>query len=184
MLGFVSVGYTPQTTDISVCCQHVDNVSPTHWQHSVKPAFFFANKVVSGNCIPDTLFYLKVGVGTIHFWYVLCLPCMQELDFLLRRTFCEGHTTIFWSTQPEKMLSGLVALHSFARSTHHKKMFLYSWRFMSHHHPACRCRQRIQVHLVRRQFLNVQLFQQFFAHQSRVLALPWPHPPGFAVNAP
>ena len=30
MSGFVSVGYTPQTTDICVCHQHVDNVGPTH----------------------------------------------------------------------------------------------------------------------------------------------------------
>ena len=52
------------------------------------------------------------------------------------------------------------------------------------HHPACCCCQRIRVHLVRRQFLNVQLFQQFFARQSRVLASPWPHPPKFAANAP
>ena len=35
------------------------------------------------------------------------------------------------STQPKKMISGLVALHSFARSTHHKKCFLVSWRFKS-----------------------------------------------------
>ena len=29
MSGFVSVGYTPQTTDICVCRRHVDNVGPT-----------------------------------------------------------------------------------------------------------------------------------------------------------
>jgi hypothetical protein len=33
MSGFVSVGYTPQTTDICVCRRHVDNVGLTRWQH-------------------------------------------------------------------------------------------------------------------------------------------------------
>ena len=58
MSGFVSVGYTPQTPDICVCRRHVDNVCPTRWQHSVKSACFFADKVVLGNRIPDTLFYV------------------------------------------------------------------------------------------------------------------------------
>jgi hypothetical protein len=64
MLGFVSVGYTPQTTDICVCRQHFDNVGPTRWRHSLKSAFFFADKVVSGNRIPDTLSYVYVGIIT------------------------------------------------------------------------------------------------------------------------
>ena len=64
MLGFVSVGYTPQTTDICVCRQHVDNVGPTRRQHSLNSAFFFADKVVSGNRIPDTLSYMFVGIST------------------------------------------------------------------------------------------------------------------------
>ena len=58
MSGFVSVGYTPQTKDICVCCQYVHNVSPTRWQHSVKSACFFADKVVLGKRIPVTLFYV------------------------------------------------------------------------------------------------------------------------------
>jgi hypothetical protein len=63
MSGFVSVGYTPQTTDICVCRQHVDNVGPTRRRHSLKSAFF-ADKVVSGNRIPDTLSYVFVGIRT------------------------------------------------------------------------------------------------------------------------
>jgi hypothetical protein len=78
MSGFVSVGYTPQTTDICVCRQHVDNVGPTGLQHSVKSAYFFADKIVSRNHIPDTIFYVYVGIGTIHVWYVPHLPCMQQ----------------------------------------------------------------------------------------------------------
>ena len=58
MSRFVSVGYTPQTTDICVCCQHVDNVGPIGRQHSVKLAYFIADKIVSGNRIPDTIFYM------------------------------------------------------------------------------------------------------------------------------
>ena len=64
MSGFVSVGFTPQTTDICVCCQHVDNTGPTRQQHSLKSAFFFADKVMSGNRIPDTLSYVFVGIRT------------------------------------------------------------------------------------------------------------------------
>ena len=58
MSGFLSVGYTPQTTDICVCRRHVDNVRPTGRQHSVKLAYFFADNIVSGNRIPDTIFYM------------------------------------------------------------------------------------------------------------------------------
>ncbi len=58
MSGFVSVGYTPQTTDICVCRRHVDNVGPTGRRHSVKSAHFFADKIVSGNSIPDTILYV------------------------------------------------------------------------------------------------------------------------------
>ncbi len=64
MSGFVSVGYTPQTTDICVCCRHVDNVSPTRQRHSLMLALFFADKVVSGNRIPDTLSCVFVGIST------------------------------------------------------------------------------------------------------------------------
>ena len=54
MLGFVSVGYTPQTTDICVCRRHVKNVGPAHQQHSVMSAYFFADKVVSGETAANT----------------------------------------------------------------------------------------------------------------------------------
>ncbi len=45
MSGFVSVGYTPQTTDICVCRRHVDNVGPTRWRHSLTLAFFSPTKL-------------------------------------------------------------------------------------------------------------------------------------------
>jgi hypothetical protein len=92
MSGFVSVGYTPQTTDICFCRRHVDNVGPTGRQHSVKSAYFFANKIVSGNRIPNTIFYVYVGIGTIHFWYVPRLPCMQQhnLSRTQPRTMSDG----------------------------------------------------------------------------------------------
>jgi len=47
MLANVSVGYTPQTTDIFVCRQHVGNVVLTRWRHSVMSANFSAVGVVS-----------------------------------------------------------------------------------------------------------------------------------------
>jgi hypothetical protein len=40
------------------------NVGRTCWQHSLKSAFFFTDKVVSGNPIPDTLSYVCVGIST------------------------------------------------------------------------------------------------------------------------
>ncbi len=43
MLGFVSVGYTPQTTDTCVCCRHVKNVGLTRQRHSVMLAFTWSN---------------------------------------------------------------------------------------------------------------------------------------------
>jgi hypothetical protein len=63
----------------ATCRRHVGNfLSQAGRRHSVKSAYFFADKVVSGNRIPDTLFYMWVGIGTIHFWYVPRLPCMQQ----------------------------------------------------------------------------------------------------------
>ena len=61
--GFVSVGYTPQTTDICVCRRHVDNVGPNVGDILLSRPFF-ADKVVSGNRIPDTLSYVFVGIST------------------------------------------------------------------------------------------------------------------------
>ena len=52
MPGFVSVGYTPKTTDICVCCQPVDNFSPTHRQHSVKSAFFWLSVLCWWDLLP------------------------------------------------------------------------------------------------------------------------------------
>jgi hypothetical protein len=64
MLGFVSVGYTPQTTDICGCHQHVENVGLTRRQHSVMSAFFFADKVVLGETVANTVSYKDVGIST------------------------------------------------------------------------------------------------------------------------
>jgi hypothetical protein len=58
MLTNVSVGYTPQTTDIFFCRRHVGNVVPTRWRHYVMLANFLAAGVVSVTFIPDTLSYM------------------------------------------------------------------------------------------------------------------------------
>jgi hypothetical protein len=58
MSGFVSVGFTTQTTDIFVCCQHVVNVGPARWRHSVMSANILAVSVVLGNFVADTIFYM------------------------------------------------------------------------------------------------------------------------------
>jgi hypothetical protein len=64
MLGFVSVGYTPYTTDICVCRRHVKNVGQKSRQHSVMSAFFFADKVVSGETVANTVSYKDGGIST------------------------------------------------------------------------------------------------------------------------
>ena len=43
--GFVSVGDTPQMTDICVCCRHVHNVRRTRRRHSLKSAFFLPTRL-------------------------------------------------------------------------------------------------------------------------------------------
>jgi hypothetical protein len=48
----LSVGYTPQTTDIFVCRRHVGNVVPTRRRHSVISANFSAVSIVSVTFIP------------------------------------------------------------------------------------------------------------------------------------
>ena len=60
----VSVGCTPQTTDIFVCRRHVGNVVPTCRRHSVKSANFSAVGVVSVRPVADTHSYMHVGIGT------------------------------------------------------------------------------------------------------------------------
>ncbi len=61
----VSVGYTPQTTDIFVCRRHVGNVVPTRRQHSVMSANFLAVGVVSVSPVTDTLSYMYVGISRV-----------------------------------------------------------------------------------------------------------------------
>ena len=65
MSAYVSVGYTPQTTDICVCCQHVMNVGPTCRCHYVTPANFAAVGVVSVIFVHNTLSYMYVGISKI-----------------------------------------------------------------------------------------------------------------------
>jgi hypothetical protein len=63
-LGFVSVGYTPQTTDICVCRRHVDNVGPTRRRHSLKSAFFCRQSRVGKSYPQNTRSYMFVGIST------------------------------------------------------------------------------------------------------------------------
>jgi hypothetical protein len=63
MLANVSVGYTPQTTDIFACRRHVKNVVPTRRRHSVMSANFSAVGVVSVRPIADTHSYMYVGIS-------------------------------------------------------------------------------------------------------------------------
>jgi hypothetical protein len=60
----VSVGYTPQTTDIFVCRRHVGNVVPTRRRHSVMSAIFLAVGVVWVRPVADTHSYMNVGIST------------------------------------------------------------------------------------------------------------------------
>ena len=60
----VSVGYTPQTTDICVCHRHVGNVVLTRRQHSVMLANFLAVGVVSVRPVANTHSYMSVGIST------------------------------------------------------------------------------------------------------------------------
>ena len=61
----VSVGYTPQTTDIFVCRRHVGNVVLTRRRHSVMSANFLAVGVVSETFISDTLSYMYIGISKV-----------------------------------------------------------------------------------------------------------------------
>jgi hypothetical protein len=56
MLAYVSIGYIPQTTDICVCCQHVENGVPTRRQHSLTSANFSAVSV-GKTCCRHTLLH-------------------------------------------------------------------------------------------------------------------------------
>ena len=60
----VSVGYTPQTTDIFVCCRHVGYVVPTRRRHSVMSAYFSAVGVVPVRPVAGTHSYMRVGIST------------------------------------------------------------------------------------------------------------------------
>ena len=60
----VSVGYTPQMTDIFVCRRHVGNVGPARRQHSVMSAIFSAVSVLSVRPDADTHSYMYVGIST------------------------------------------------------------------------------------------------------------------------
>ena len=60
----VSVSYTPQTTDIFVCRQHVGNVVPTRRRHSLVSANFLAVGIMSVRPVADTHSYMYVGIST------------------------------------------------------------------------------------------------------------------------
>jgi hypothetical protein len=64
MLANVSVGSTPQTTDIFVCRRHVKNVVPTRWRHSLMSANFSAVGVVSVRPVADTHSCMYVRIST------------------------------------------------------------------------------------------------------------------------
>ncbi len=85
MLANVSVGCTPQTTDIFVCRRHVGNVVRTCRRHFVKSANFSAFGVVSVRPIADTHSYMSVGIGTnevvTHTENLEWLPNLQPLIF-------------------------------------------------------------------------------------------------------
>jgi hypothetical protein len=61
----VSVGYTPQTTDIFVCRRHVGNVVPTRRRHSLVPLIFLAVGVVSARPAADTLSCVYIGISRV-----------------------------------------------------------------------------------------------------------------------
>jgi hypothetical protein len=64
MSGFVSVGSTPQTTDICVCRRHVENVVPTRRRHFLVSANFSGVGVVSVRPVTDTHSCIGIGIST------------------------------------------------------------------------------------------------------------------------
>jgi hypothetical protein len=64
MSGFVSVGSTPQRTDIFVCRRHVENVVPTRWQHSLMSVIFLAVGVVSARPVANTYSCMGVEISS------------------------------------------------------------------------------------------------------------------------
>ncbi len=65
MSGFVSVGYTPQTTDICVCRRHVENVGLRHIGDILlcRP-FFSCPQSCVGETVADTVSYRDVGISS------------------------------------------------------------------------------------------------------------------------
>ena len=63
MSGFVSVGSTPQTSDIFVSRRHVGNVVPTCPRHSVMSVIFLAVGVVSVRPVANTHSYMHIGIS-------------------------------------------------------------------------------------------------------------------------
>ncbi len=139
--GFVSVGYTPQTTESCVCCRHVDNDGPTHRRHSVKSAFFCRQSRVREPYPGHT--FLRAGRN----WYYTFLVCAMSLMHAGIRFFCCKEHYFVRGT------------HQFSGAHNLKNCFLVSWRFIplrrAHTIKIALFRQRIRVHTVRRQFLNV-----------------------------
>lgn len=63
-VGIVSVGSTLQTTDIALCCRHVEYVGSTRWRHSVMLDNFLAVCVMSVRLIANTQSCMHVGIST------------------------------------------------------------------------------------------------------------------------
>ncbi len=63
MSGFVSVGSTPQTTDIFVCRQHVRNVISPRRRHSLMSANVSSAGVVPVRPVADTHSCMNVGIS-------------------------------------------------------------------------------------------------------------------------
>ena len=62
MSGVVSVSSNPQMTDIFVFCWHVENVVPTHKQHSSMSANFFGcQHYVGETCCRHTLLHARMN---------------------------------------------------------------------------------------------------------------------------
>ena len=95
-----------QMTDILVCCRHVVNVDPTGRRHSVMSAIFLAVCVMSGNCIPDTLSYMQVGIITGDFQVPTMSPMHAGITSFVAKNMLQGtHNYTTWVK---------IAMHPFA----------------------------------------------------------------------
>ncbi len=170
MSGFVSVGYTPQTTDICVCRRHADNVGLTRRQHSVKLAFFCLQRRV-GESYPQHTFLC----GGRNWYYTFLVCAMSPMHAGIRFFCCKEHYFVRGTQQ-------------FSRAHNLKKCFLVSRHFI-----PLRGAHTIKKFFISPENTNASgtptvsqhlTLQLILCTSNPVLASPWPHPPGFAANAP